>query len=147
MIHVTESLRSHYPKAEIFCFGWKFFSRPLHMKELNLLFPTIPNLSIFIWEKSWNNRFENTWVHIGPVYSPCIFKSIVSTFFLYENWQVWYRWKEEIQLFHMERSRKELPAKTKNFGLRVVAPFGNWNYRPKCWTWMKNIFYHWTVWA
>ena len=31
------------------------------MKELNLLFPTIPNLSIFIWENSWNNRFENTW--------------------------------------------------------------------------------------
>ena len=50
--HYPKALRSHYPKAEIFCFGWKFFSRPLHMKELNLLFSTIPNLSIFIWEKS-----------------------------------------------------------------------------------------------
>jgi len=28
------------------------------MKELNLLVPTKPNLSSFIWEKSWNNRFE-----------------------------------------------------------------------------------------
>ena len=54
--------------------------------------------------------------------SHSIFKSINATFFSIENWKVWYRWKEEIQLFHMERSRKKLPAKTENFGLRVVAP-------------------------
>ena len=35
------------------------------MKELNLLFPTIPNLSGFMWEKSWNNRFEKCWSNPG----------------------------------------------------------------------------------
>ena len=35
------------------------------MKELNLLFPMIPNLSGFIWEKSWNNRFEKCWSNPG----------------------------------------------------------------------------------
>ena len=35
------------------------------MKGLNLLFPTIPNLSGFIWEKSWNNRFEKCRCKLG----------------------------------------------------------------------------------
>ena len=61
----TSSKRRYSPKAEKFFFAWKFFSRPLHMKELNLLFPTIPNFSGFIWEKSWNNRFEKCRCNLG----------------------------------------------------------------------------------
>ena len=64
----SSPLRSHYPKAEIFCFGWKFFSRPLHMKELNLLFPTIPNFSIFDTEKCRIDRFENWWSQLGQIW-------------------------------------------------------------------------------
>ena len=72
------------------------------MKELNLLFPTIPNFLIVDRKKSGNNRFENTWVHIDPVYSLGIFESIVPT---------------SIQLFHVEV--------TKKIGLRVVAPLSS----------------------
>ena len=72
--------------------------------------------------------------------NPCIFKSIVSTFFDIKNCKVWYRWKEQIQLFHMERSRKKLPPKKKFFGLRVVAPLNS-----KPWTNLHVLFPMWNI--
>ena len=77
--------------------------------------------------------------HIGNM-NPCIFKSIVSTFFDIKNCKVWYRWKEQIQLFHMDRSRKKLPPKKKFFGLRVVAPLNS-----KPWTNLHVLFPMWNI--
>ena len=109
-------VRSHYPTTEKI-FWLEVFSRPLYMEELNLLFPTIPNLWIFIWEYSWTNRFENTWCIYWTNMNPCIFKSIVSTIFSYENSQVWYRWKEKIQHFQIQRSRKKTSSQNKKMAL------------------------------
>ena len=47
------------------------------MKELNLLFPTIPNLSGFMWEKSWNNRFEKCRCKFGENKGKKIFIEIL----------------------------------------------------------------------
>ena len=48
-----------YPKTGVFT--WDFFSRPMNMKELSLL-------------------FDNTWSKYDHIFSPCIFNSNISTF-------------------------------------------------------------------
>ena len=53
-------------------------------------------------------------------FGPSIFKSINATFFSIENWKVWYRWKEENQVFHIDRSRKKSQGKKNFMGLRGV---------------------------
>ena len=52
---------------KFFC-ALKFFSRPIYMKELNLLFPTIPNFSLFDTEKCRIDRFENWWSQLGQIW-------------------------------------------------------------------------------
>ena len=49
-----------YPKTGVFT--WDFFSRPMNMKELSLL-------------------FDNTWSKYDHIFSPCIFNSNISTFY------------------------------------------------------------------
>ena len=40
--------------------------------------------------------------HIGPVYLPSIFKSIILTFFKGQNWKFWYRRGEETRDFYLK---------------------------------------------
>ena len=89
--------------------------------------------------KNWNNRFENTWWIYWTNMSSCIF--IYFNFFGIENWKVCFRWKEETQLFHIERPPKKLAGKIYFLGLRIVAPYDSA---------VRQRFYHnvqiiWTV--
>ena len=103
---------------------------PLFIKVLSLLFPTIPKFTILTLEKWWKYRFENTWAHIGPVYLPCIFKSILSPFFKGQNWKFWYRWKEETQYFYKKRFYAQHLTKTIFCDARGLAPYDrSWKRR------------------
>ena len=51
-----------------------FFLRPMNMKELSFLFPTIPKWSILTLLKSWNIPVENTWSDHGHIFASRIFQ-------------------------------------------------------------------------
>ena len=91
------------------------------MKELNLLFPTIPRFSIFDRQKSRNNRFENTW-NILDEYEPMYFQIDCFHFFGDPKLKSLVSLERGDSVLSYREVIKKLPGKN-FFGLRVVAPF------------------------
>ena len=101
----------------------KFFSRPVNMKELSLLFPTILR----------------------------IFKSNISTFLKDQKWKFWYRLKEETQFFHLHRKKNHAKnhwSSCANGNFNVCPPISLtlWIIERGCWSSLVFAFLNSATW-
>ena len=120
-------------KSQHFCwsiFFWSDIGQVTSLYKSNWsgdLFPTIPILTV---KKCWNNRFENEWAHIGPVFLRSYHVFSNRLFQLFSRVKIetfWYGWKEETQDFYIQRSPAQKSTSLWSFtnrkSLKLGCPF------------------------